>query len=65
MTVSNFLTIRAVCLNSGARLLQAKGDLVGARPLYQRALAINEKVLGPEHPNTHRVRNNFARLLLA
>jgi hypothetical protein len=23
-----------------------------ARPLYERALAIHEKVLGPEHPDT-------------
>jgi hypothetical protein len=39
--------------------------MAGARPLYARALAIYEKVLGDEHPNTNRVRHNFARLLLA
>jgi hypothetical protein len=48
-----------------AHLLQAQGDLAGARPLCERALAIDEKVLGREHPNTNRVRHNFARLLLA
>jgi len=30
-----------------------------------RALAIYEKVLGPDHPNTNRGRRNVARLLLA
>jgi len=43
----------------------AQGDLAGARPLYERALAIREKVLGSEHPDTNRTRSNFARLLLA
>ena len=42
-----------------------QGDLAGARPLFERALAICEKVLGPEHPHTNRARHNFARLLLA
>jgi tetratricopeptide repeat protein len=28
----------------------------GALPFYERALTIYEKVLGPEHPNTSRVR---------
>ena len=36
-----------------------------ARPLYERALAINEKVLGPEHPNTALSLNNLARMLQA
>jgi hypothetical protein len=36
-----------------------------ARPLFERALAIYEKVLGPEHSNTNRVRDNFAALQLA
>ena len=51
-------------LNNLAGLLQAQGDLAGARPLYERALAILEKALGPDHPNTNRVRRNFACLLL-
>jgi hypothetical protein len=37
----------------------------GARPLFERALTIIEKALGPEHPNMNRVRHNFAHLLLA
>ena len=36
-----------------------------ARPLYERALAIHEKVLGPEHPDTATSLNNLACLLQA
>jgi Tetratricopeptide repeat len=42
----------AQSLNNLAVLLQAQGDLTGARPLFERALAIYEKALGPEHPDT-------------
>jgi tetratricopeptide (TPR) repeat protein len=34
-----------------------------ARPLYERALAIREKLLGAEHPDTATSLNNLARLL--
>jgi tetratricopeptide (TPR) repeat protein len=34
-----------------------------ARPLIERALAIREKALGPEHPDTATSLNNLARLL--
>jgi tetratricopeptide (TPR) repeat protein len=44
-------------------MLQAQGDLAGARPLHERALAIREKVLGAEHPNTAMSLNNLAELL--
>src|SRR5271165_1767628 len=36
-----------------------------AEPLYRRALAIDEKSLGPEHPNVARDLNNLAVLLRA
>ena len=36
-----------------------------ALPLFERALAIREKVLGPEHPRTAQSLNNLARLLQA
>jgi tetratricopeptide (TPR) repeat protein len=49
-------------LNNLAGLLQAQGDLSGARPLYERALAICEKVLGPDHLNTGGTLNNLALL---
>ena len=29
--------------------LKCRGDLAGARLLYERALAINEETLGPDH----------------
>ena len=48
-----------------AGLLWDQGDLAGARPLYERALAIFEKALGPEHPDTARSLNNLASLLQA
>ena len=34
-----------------------------AEPLYQRALAIWEKALGPEHPNVATSLENYAALL--
>jgi Tetratricopeptide repeat len=34
-----------------------------AEPLYQRALAIFERVLGRDHPRTQTVRENYAALL--
>jgi CHAT domain-containing protein len=38
------------------------GDYAKAEPLYQRALKIKEKALGPEHPKTATGLNNLARL---
>ena len=55
----------ATSLNNLALLLQAQGDLAGARPLFERALAIREKALGPEHPDTATSLNNLAPLLQA
>jgi len=40
--------------------LDAAGDYAGARHYQARALAIMEKALGPEHPNTRTVRANLA-----
>ena len=40
----------------------AQGDLVGARPYYERALAILEKRLGPNHPTTKVARGNLESL---
>ncbi|RME56738.1 MAG: tetratricopeptide repeat-containing protein, partial [Deltaproteobacteria bacterium] len=50
-------------LNNLALLLHEEGDYVAARPLYERALAIWEKALGPDHPNVATVLNNLAFLL--
>jgi hypothetical protein len=46
-------------------LLQSKGNLDAAEPLYRRALAIDEKALGPDHPTTKTIRNNLDVLLKA
>jgi hypothetical protein len=40
-------------------LLDSKGDYDSAEPLYKRALAIREKVLGAEHPDTVKTRENL------
>ena len=42
-----------------------QGDFAGARPLIERAVAIREKVLGPEHPDTAVSLSNLAILLQA
>jgi tetratricopeptide (TPR) repeat protein len=41
----------------------ALGDLTRAEPLYQRALAIQEKTLGPDHPDVGRTLQGYAALL--
>ena len=38
------------------------GDYAKAEPLYQRALKIREKALGPDHPDTATALNNLAEL---
>jgi Tetratricopeptide repeat len=52
-------------LNNLATLLQATNRLTEAEPPMRRALAIDEKSFGPEHPNVARDLNNLARLLHA
>ena len=47
------------------RLYQATGRYAEAEPLYQRAIAIGEKTLGPEHPDLATRLNNLARLYRA
>ena len=44
-------------------VLQAQGKLAEAEPLYQRAIEIGEKTLGPDHPNIATRLNNLATLL--
>jgi tetratricopeptide (TPR) repeat protein len=43
--------------------LHHMGDLEGARRQYERALAINEKALGAEHPGTALSANNLGSVL--
>jgi hypothetical protein len=50
-------------IHSLAGLLEDQGDLVGARLLYERALAIFEKALGSNHPYTATARKSLQILL--
>ena len=52
-------------LNNLAALLQATNRLAEAEPLYRRALAIDEKSYGPDHPDVAADLNNLAVLLRA
>jgi tetratricopeptide (TPR) repeat protein len=45
--------------------LMMAGDYAGAEPLARQALAINEKALGPDHPDVAISLNNLAALLYA
>jgi Tetratricopeptide repeat len=38
-------------------------DIAGARQYYERALAIRERALGPEHPSTAATLSNLGGLL--
>jgi Tfp pilus assembly protein PilF len=53
----------AIGLNNLGFLLQAQGDLAGARPYLERALAILDKVLGAVHPSTKIAAGNTASVL--
>ena len=50
----------AMSLNNLASLLQARATTRAAQPLHERALAIQEKALGPEHPDTARASTTSA-----
>ena len=52
-------------LNKTAVSLKEAGDYAGAEPLYRRALVIDEKALGPDHPYVGGDLNNLASLLVA
>jgi len=49
-------------LNFLGVVLDAEAKYSEAEPLYQRALSIDEKVLGPEHPTVAEGLSNLARL---
>jgi len=54
---------RADLLSRAARYFHRRAAYSAAQPLCERALAIREKVLGPEHPDTASGLNNLASLL--
>jgi tetratricopeptide (TPR) repeat protein len=49
-------------LNNLAALYRVQGQYAKAEPLFQRALAIDQKALGPEHPVVAMDLNNQAEL---
>jgi hypothetical protein len=49
----------AISINNLAVLLRDQGELAAARPLFERALAIRERMLGPDHPATIWVRRHL------
>ncbi len=52
------LAVILSCLT--AELYRDQGKYAEAEPLYRRALAIDEKALGPEHPDVGQSLNNLA-----
>ncbi len=52
----------SLCYQLG-KFLQMTGAYTEARPLYERALAIHEKVLGKQHPLTATSLSNLGALL--
>jgi len=55
--------VTALLLNQLANYAQARAEYAEAEPLFQRSLAILEKALGPDHPNTATVRSSYVALL--
>jgi Flp pilus assembly protein TadD len=52
----------AVYLNQQGRMAIYAGDYTGAEPPIERALAIREKSLGPEHPDVAKSLNSLASI---
>jgi hypothetical protein len=50
-------------LNQAGVYLNSRAQCVEAEPLYRRALAIAEKALGRDHPNTKTCAENLALFL--
>jgi tetratricopeptide (TPR) repeat protein len=55
----------AIAVNNLGLVLQALGDLAGAKACYERALRIDEAAFGPDHPNVARDVNNLGGVLQA
>ncbi len=53
----------ATSLHNLAALYDIQSKYEQAEPLYQRALAIHEQVLGADHPDTRTVQENYTDLL--
>jgi hypothetical protein len=55
----------ATCRNNLGRVLRDLGDLEGARVQLERALAIGEATLGPDHADVANWRNDLGSVLQA
>jgi tetratricopeptide (TPR) repeat protein/transcriptional regulator with XRE-family HTH domain len=55
--------LSAKLANAVGHALYYAGDLRAARPWYERAQAVGERVLGPDHPDTALYLNNLGLLL--
>lgn len=53
------------CCRSHQPLLASQAKLAKARPLYERALAIDEQVYGPDHRAVAVDSNNLAGVLIS
>jgi tetratricopeptide (TPR) repeat protein len=53
----------ATSFNNLARLYHARGQYAKAEPFYERALAIWDEALRPDHPNLPTCLQNYALLL--
>jgi tetratricopeptide (TPR) repeat protein len=54
-----------VAIAALAQALRDDGRYEEAEPLFQRALALREKIFGPDHQLTAMVRREYAKLLRA
>ncbi len=52
----------ATLLNQTALYLEARASHAEAEPIYQRAIAIGERTLGPDHPDLAKRLNNLANV---
>jgi hypothetical protein len=57
--------ITAHTLDNLGHVLAEQGELDRARSFHERALAIYEARLGPDHPDTERSRRNLAAVKAA
>ena len=55
----------AIDANNIGTILKAKGDLEGALTYIQRAMKIDERIYGPDHPQVAIDANNIGQILEA
>jgi Tfp pilus assembly protein PilF len=63
LEIKGYEVFRVDSLNNLALLYASQGKYAEAEPRYQRALAIREKALSPEHPAVVTILENYAALL--